>query len=241
MIPISVIVPAYNEERFLPRSLSSLLHSGIGLADAFPGSEYELIVVDNGSADATAAVARDYGATVVTERRRNVACARNRGAATARGELLAFVDADYRVPLSFLAEAVRQFRADPALTAAGVRVVLEPSEIDPLTRSNVRVALFTLRRLANMSFGVFVLRRDYFSRLHGFDEGTYAYEDIELLDRIKRDQRAGSACYRVLGNVTAYASARGFYRRGMIPTYLRMAMSPRARRNPSKCGYWYER
>lgn len=241
MTSISVIVPACNEEHFLPRSLSSLRHSGLALADACPAAEWELIVVDNSSTDATVTVARSYGATVVSEPDRNVARARNRGAAAAHGELLAFVDADYRVPLRFLPAVASHFRGTADLAAAGVRVVLEPSEIDPITRHTTRALLGGLRRIRNMSFGVFLFRRDYFISLSGFDDAAFAYEDVEMLNRIRQDQRTGRAQYQIFGDVTVYASARGFYRPRMVRTYAVMALSARARRDPARCGYWYDR
>lgn len=237
-VDISVIVPAYNEERRLPRSLSALRHAQLRLTDEAPGAVSELLVVDNGSTDATAELAAGFGATVVGEPRRGVAMARNAGARRAAGRLLAFVDADYRVPLGFLSVLVRRFAADPGLTAAGARVLLEPDEIDPVRRFCAARALDALRTVKSMAFGVFVLRREYFDRTGGFDETLFAYEDVELLRRIHRDH---AARYRVLTEVTVYASARGFYRGGMLRTYWRMAVSPQARRRLDQCGYWYER
>ncbi len=241
MSRVSVIVPAYNEERFLPRSLGSLRHSALRLADEFPATDAELIVVDNDSSDATAEVARDYGARVVAEPRRGISRARNCGAAAATGELLIFVDADYRVPLRFLPAIASRFDRDPALTAAGTRVALEPAEIDPITRGVARVALRLLCDVKSMSFGVFVLRRGYFAEIRGFNENSYAFEDVEILERVLADERSGAAKYRILRDVTVHASARGFYRGGMLHSYARMAISKRARADRAKCSYWYER
>jgi glycosyltransferase involved in cell wall biosynthesis len=237
MSTVSVIVPAYNEARFLPRSLGSLYHSALTLPARCPQWTAELIVVDNGSSDDTAAVAEGFGARVVAEPHRGVARARNAGAAAAGGNLLVFVDADYRVPHSLLPVLVDRFTTDVRLGAAGVRVCLEPSEIDPVTRFCSASALGALRRFQRMSFGVFAFRRGYFVQLDGFDEAMYAYEDVELLRRVGREPGR----YRVIGDLTVYASARGFYRGGMLRTYARMALSRRARRDFDKCGYWYGR
>jgi glycosyltransferase involved in cell wall biosynthesis len=238
---VSVIVPAYNEESYLPRSLGALRQSALRLADELPGVAWQLIVVDNGSTDATATIAREYGAFVVAEHHRSISRSRNRGAAVALGSLLVFVDADYRVPLRFLPTVVRRFDHEPALTAAGTRVVLEPTEIDPVTRGCAWAALGLLRRVRSMSFGVFVLRREYFQAVGGFDETAFAYEDVELLERMRRDERLGRGRYRVIDEVTVYASARGFRRGGMLRAYARMAVRRQARRDPGKCGYWYDR
>src|SRR3712207_2629274 len=79
---IAVIIPARNAERVLPRTLAAL------------GDVPELIVVDNGSTDATAATALALGAKVVHEATPSRAGARNAGARTTTADKLAFVDAD---------------------------------------------------------------------------------------------------------------------------------------------------
>lgn len=237
-VDISVVVPAYNEEARLARSLGSLRHARLYLADTLPEVTSEILVVDNASTDATAVTASGFGAVVVGEPRRGVAIARNAGGRRASGDLLAFVDADYRVPLDFLAVLVRRFMADPGLTAAGVRVVLEPNEIDPVRRVCAAHALNTMRKVTSMAFGVFVLRRAWFEHTGGFDEDLFAYEDVELLRRLRRDR---ATRYQVLTDLRVFASARGFYRGGMLRTYWRMAFSTRARRRFDRCGYWYDR
>jgi glycosyltransferase involved in cell wall biosynthesis len=237
---ISIIIPAHNEARFLPRALGSLRHSAFCLADDRPGVRSELIVVDNASTDATASIAAEYGATVVREPHRNVAHARNTGASAARGDLLAFIDADYRVPLEFLPTLDARFEADRRLTAAGVKVLLEPAEIDPVRRASAAITLGLLRRVATMSFGVFLVRHAHFDGLGGFDESLYAYEDVEFLRRVK-NQRTEHGHYRILNDLTVYTSARGYYRGGMTRSYARMALSPQAWRDPAQCRYWYAR
>src|SRR2546423_14621481 len=88
----SVIIPAYNEEQYLPRLLDSIEvarshHSG-------GRDQIEVIVADNDSTDATAAVASKRGARVVHVAKRRIAAARNGGALAGQGEILCFIDAD---------------------------------------------------------------------------------------------------------------------------------------------------
>src|ERR1017187_10831821 len=94
---ISVVVPAFNEESYLPTTLSSLRDA---ISVCWCGAE--LIVVDNGSADRTREVALSFGATVVHEAVHNISRVRNAGASAARGDVFAFVDADTIVPPYFL-------------------------------------------------------------------------------------------------------------------------------------------
>ena len=89
---ISIVVPAFNEERLLGASLAQITLA----ANSFEkiGWDVELIVCDNNSTDRTAEIARAAGATVVFEPVNQIARARNSGAAAATGDWLVFVDAD---------------------------------------------------------------------------------------------------------------------------------------------------
>jgi glycosyltransferase involved in cell wall biosynthesis len=243
---LSVVIPAFNEAKYLPRSLSSLRQAELFLVDRTSDST-EIIVVDNASTDATAAVAQEFGIQVISESRRGIAIARNAGAGLATGEVLVFLDADYRVLPSFLARIAHAYSVESELRAAGVRVALEPWEIDPITRALGYATLATIRALANMSFGVATFRRECFDALGGYDEGVFGVEDLDILERLRKAQPRGRDRYRVLNEILVYGSARGFYRGGrlglglMVSTYLRMMLSPASRRDMSRCGYWYER
>ena len=108
---ISVVIPAYNEERCLGRCLQALR------TQSYPVSRFEIIVVDNGSTDATADIARRLGARVVSEPRKGVARARQTGFEAARSEIIASTDADTTVPAFWLARIAAHFEADPDLGA----------------------------------------------------------------------------------------------------------------------------
>src|SRR5256714_15511218 len=87
---ISFIVPAYNEEAELPGTLRAIHSSAIGY-------EYEIVLVNDGSTDATAIIGTQFGARVISIERRQIAAARNAGAKASRGDVLIFVDADTRI------------------------------------------------------------------------------------------------------------------------------------------------
>jgi len=114
----SVIIPAWNEEKYLPRLLDSIdvakarwgegkreLDSRmrgndepiVNRQSAIVNPEIEVIVADNASTDRTAEIARERGCRVAFVEKRLIAASRNGGAAMARGEILCFVDADYRI------------------------------------------------------------------------------------------------------------------------------------------------
>ena len=89
-LKLSIVVPAFNEERLLPGTLDSI-NAAAQAFDAAGG--WELIVCDNNSTDRTAEIARAAGARVVFEPHNQISRARNTGAAAATGEWLLFVDA----------------------------------------------------------------------------------------------------------------------------------------------------
>ena len=86
----SIIIPAYNEERYLPRLLDSIEVARSNYSGG-PGA-IEVIVADNDSTDRTAEVAAAHGARVVTVKKRRIAAARNGGGHAARGEIVCFIE-----------------------------------------------------------------------------------------------------------------------------------------------------
>jgi glycosyltransferase involved in cell wall biosynthesis len=91
---ISVIIPAFNEEKFLGNCLFSLKNQDF--------NDFEIIVVDNNSRDKTSKIAKKFGVKLVSEKNQGAALARNRGAKEAKGEILAFTDADTILPKNWL-------------------------------------------------------------------------------------------------------------------------------------------
>src|SRR4051794_10832178 len=98
---ISIIVPAFNEERYLPSTLAAANRS-VAVLEGRHRVSTEIVVVDNASTDGTASVATSLGARVVFELEHNIARVRNRGAEAARGEVILFVDADTLIEAELL-------------------------------------------------------------------------------------------------------------------------------------------
>src|SRR5512132_724177 len=94
----SLVVPAYNEAQCLPRLLDTV--DAARRACRAGEAQVEVIVADNASTDATAAIAASRGCRVARVERRAIAAARNGGAALASGEVLCFVDADSQLHAS---------------------------------------------------------------------------------------------------------------------------------------------
>lgn len=105
---ISVVTAAYNEEKYLPNLLESLQKQ--------TRKPDEIIVIDNNSKDQTAAIAKRYGARVVSEKTPGYVHALNRGLSEAKGDILAVTDADTVVPAQWLETIEKEF-ADPKTVA----------------------------------------------------------------------------------------------------------------------------
>jgi len=110
---ISVIVPTFNEEENIAQCLVSLSHQSL------PRSEYEIIVVDGGSKDATCDIARKYADLVFTQTSRKVGGARNDGVTAAKGEIIATTDADCILPPHWLKRIAEDFRDDRVVQVYG--------------------------------------------------------------------------------------------------------------------------
>ncbi len=114
---VSVVIPAKNEETYLPTTLESVQ----ALDTEIP---YEVLVVDGNSTDATPSIAASFDVTVLTQAEGGIGAARNRGAAHAAGEWLAFVDADTVVRPTYLDTLVpfaREHHLDAASSRCRVR------------------------------------------------------------------------------------------------------------------------
>lgn len=108
MPTISIIIPAYNAAAYLPQTLASCL--------AQTYTDYEIILIDDGSQDETGAIARSYPeVTYIQQKNQGVAAARNTGIAHATGDYLQFLDADDSLLPEKLARSIALMQADPTL------------------------------------------------------------------------------------------------------------------------------
>jgi len=185
---ISVIVPVYNSADTLKLCVERLLRSST--------PAFECIVVDDGSTDDSASVARACGARVLsTSGRQGPAAARNLGATQASGEILFFLDADVCVNGDTIARVQAAFESDPTLDALIGSYDDSPSSKDFLSQYKNLMHSFvhqTGRREASTFWsGCGAIRRELFLRHSGFDEayGRPAIEDIELGYRLRSAHR----------------------------------------------------
>lgn len=205
-LSISVIIPAFNEERYLPATLQAAENSAL-LLRSRDGVNTEVIVIDNNSTDATAMVARSLGARVIAESEHNIARVRNCGAAVALGKVLVFLDADTHMPAELL-RRIHQLSATPGCVGGAV-----DTEYRPKKRS-IRVYLSFWRmlgRAAGMAQGAtqFCLR-DTFTALGGYDESMFMGEDVDFYARMRRYARQVGGSVRFIDEIKVIPSCRRF-------------------------------
>lgn len=230
---LSVIVPAFNEERLLPATL-------VNLKERVP-PPFELIVCDNNSTDRTAEIARAAGATVVFEPVNQISRARNRGAAAATGDWLLFIDADSIPSRSLIEETLREIASGTCL-AGGATVEFETRDLF------VRfwLALWNATsRLMRWAAGSFIFcEASAFREVGGFSEALYAGEELDLFRRLKRLARRRGRRIAILHRHPLHTSDRkarlyrwhehlGF----LLKTF---ATGGRTLRRREDCSVWYD-
>ena len=240
MPAISLVIPAYNEAKFLPRLLDSIDEA----RDRFTGGRdaIEVIVADNMSTDGTGDIARARGCRVATVTTRKIGAARNGGAAIARAPILCFCDADMQIhPDTF--NAIAGAIADPRVIGGATGVTME--------RWSAGIALtfamiLPLVWLTGMDTGVVFMRRDDFVRLGGYSEERHFAEDVEYLWNLIRLGWSRGQRMRRLRRVKAVASTRKFDRYGdwhyfwMMPRLTLGTIWASASDHPTARKYWYE-
>jgi glycosyltransferase involved in cell wall biosynthesis len=177
---VSFIVPVHDGAPYLAECLGSIVAQTV--------TPLEVLVVDDGSTDRSAAIAGSFGEPVrcLRQARAGPAAARNLGVSRARGDLLAFLDADDLIPPHKLERQLRCFAADPTLQFcdAYARNFWTP-EIPPEARNVAPREAFTHGEAPKPRMIItWLLRRSLFDRLGQFDEALGLGEDDDWRDRV---------------------------------------------------------
>jgi glycosyltransferase involved in cell wall biosynthesis len=181
---VSVVIPAYNAERYIGEAIESVLSQTY--------SPLELIVVDDGSSDRTAELAAAYsGATVIAQENSGPSAARNRGAAAARGEFLAFHDSDDAMTPDKLAVQVGHLLDNPEVGCVLARqeLLVEPGAELPFWVEGSKVSTVMPPRPPELADEpavhpmTMVVRREVFEQVGAFDESMRAAEDFDWMLR----------------------------------------------------------
>lgn len=226
---LSVVVPAFNEERLLAATLANL--------NAVLPAGCELIVCDNNSTDRTAEIARAAGATVVFEPVNQISRARNRGAAAATGEWLLFVDADSSPSKELLNDTLSAIRA--GALAGGATVTFDTPY--PMVRLWLLLWNWTSRLMRWAAGSYIFCEAAAFRRVGGFSEQLYAGEEIDLSSRLKRLARRRIVILHRHPLQTSDRKTHLYRWRDMLAFTLRVLVTGgRSLRRREACSMWYD-
>lgn len=175
---ISVVVPAYNAAHFLPRCLNSVFSQTLQPA--------EVIVVDDGSQDDTAAVAERLGAKVIRRPNGGLSAARNTGVQNSTSEWIALLDADDLWAPDKLRMQADRVQTGTVLVYTGIRVFGDEGVRQARSAVDPAQARKLLRYCNPITPSTVIARRDALSQNGGFREDIRACEDWDMWARLQK-------------------------------------------------------
>lgn len=199
----SVIIPAYNEQKYLPATIGAIRR-----AEAVLGQPVEVIVGDNMSTDGTAAVAGELGAKVVPVTQRNISAVRNCAAAEASGKYLVFCDADDHISEGMLLEIQRAMEAGTFVGGGAADTRYDRRSLGLYLTHNVMISLPL--RLSGLSMFLFFTSKEDYVAMGGFNEAYLSAEDLEFAKRMKRHGKQTGRKYCNLKTAHLVKSSRKF-------------------------------
>jgi glycosyltransferase involved in cell wall biosynthesis len=225
---ISFIVPAYNEELELPRTIKSI-------RAAAKDRQHEITVVDDASTDRTAAIASNAGAKVVSINRRQIAAARNAGGRAASGDVLFFVDADTQINEKHVNGAIAALKDGYAGGSARVKI---GGQVPTWARILLKV-FCTIYFGFRLGAGAFLFtNRKNFDAVGGFDETLFIGEEVYFSLALRKLGRLKILREPVL---TSGRKLRIYPAREVLGNTLRVLFcGPRAARSRDGLGIWYD-
>jgi glycosyltransferase involved in cell wall biosynthesis len=181
---VSVIVPARNEAKLLPKCLSSLTHQRTQV-------NFELIVVDTNSEDGTPSIARSFGARVVNEPRKGKVYAFRSGARAARGDILCFAEADCILPANWLRTITSYLEQHPEVVAISGIYTFHSSTpvlnlLAPIVHRLGQWVYYLLYGSYSLRGSNFAIRRSAYDAVGGFPENYFELYDVELGRRVAK-------------------------------------------------------
>jgi len=208
---ISIIIPTFNEEKFLPKLLDTLK------VQTF--QDFEIIVADCNSKDRTKEIAKKYGTRITSGG--SPARGRNNGAKIARGDLLVFLDADVKLPRYFLEKAIDEMHERNLDVSTCPFKPLSNLFIDKVMHDFANLSVKVSQFYSPHAPGFCILiKKKIFERIHGFDEDLKIAEDHDLIVKASRISQ-----FRLLHSTHVLVSVRRLKKEGrfvLIGKYFRV-------------------
>lgn len=177
---VSIVIPVFNEEQYLPSCLTSLMSL------SYPKDRHEIILIDNGSTDRTLEIAREFSEiSILVKENVKVGAVRNYGVQKAKGSIIAFLDSDCVVSQEWLTAGIRKLINNPDSVVGG-RYLLRD---DPSWLEKYWILISQNRTVAQVSLlgGCIFIPKQIFQDIGGFDEHLNAGEDGDLTVRLKKE------------------------------------------------------
>lgn len=211
---ISIVIPAYNEEKCLPATLEKITKAAKNV-----DCDSEIVVVDNDSNDRTAQIAgEEFGAKVFREIEHNIARVRNTGAKNSSGDVLIFIDADTLVPETLFRKIVDAMTNEKCFGGA---VAVEYEQFERKWMKYYLLGWKFWGTLFNMKQGAAQFcRKDIFGELGGYDESIYMGEDVMFYWRLSKLAEQKQGRLSSIESPRVVTSARRFDRMSLWKTFL---------------------
>lgn len=177
-IKISVVIPAYNEEKYIGKCLEC-----ISKASKPFENQVEIIVVLNRCTDKTEEIAKSYKCIIIKNNDKNLSKIRNVGIERARGEVIVTIDADTQMNEQFLSKAVENLNSGKYI-GGGVTGKFERMSIGIFVSSLLLIGPL-LFKYGPISVGVFWFYKKDFILINGFNEDMLMAEDADFAKRLK--------------------------------------------------------
>lgn len=183
---VSIVIPAYNEEKLIGKCLSSLVKQDIG-------EKIEVILVNNSSTDGTILKARNYltklPLKIITEKKKGRGIARERGFRAARGRIILSTDADTVVPPTWVKQLVSELDKSQAAAVTGPCKILDCPPFTNLVFNFLQPASMVFYKmivghywLSGFNFGI---KKETYIKSGGFNTEINSMEDMDLSFKVK--------------------------------------------------------
>lgn len=199
---LSIIIPTYNEEEYLPVLLESIKEQSF--------DDYEVIVADANSTDKTREIAESYGCIVVDGGLPGVG--RNNGAKVAKGEYLLFLDSDLKLTDDYLRNVIYEFRMERLGIAITQMVPLSNKANDKIFHELANYFMISVEKIKPHGAGCYgiIARKELHDACGGFDEDLNFGEDTDYIERLAKKER-----FKVLRNAKIGVSTRRLEEEGL--------------------------
>lgn len=239
---VSILIPAYNEEYFIGKTIDSIHHSFKAIQYRF----YEIIVCDNNSTDNTAMIATSKGARVVFESHQQIARARNRAAEAATGTYLIFIDADTKLNSKVLKETLQNFESGKT-GAGGAIMVLDQDNLSWMSKalSTCLVCVWNyISRIFKTPAGAYVYcLRNAWKDVGGFDERFYVTEEGWFGLKLNSWCKCRNLKFHIISSHPVTTSSRKlqWYSTWQTIKQAKLLLMPWKTMNRKHCDVWYTR